>query len=659
MKKKVLVKSPVLTLSGYGEHARTVVNALRKYDDVFDIYLFPLAWGQTSWLHEDTEERKWIDATIQKTHAFMQDKKNKFDIFVHVTIPNEFERLAPRCIGITAGIETDRIAPEWVEKCNMMDLIIVPSEHSKKGIANTTFSATNNITGEVVHNYGVIKPVRVIGYPAKEPKQGIENKFEFECDFNFLAMSQVSPRKNSENLVKWFVEEFYDQRVGLILKYFFKNNSYMDRLETEKRIKSILEEYKDRKCVVQLIHGYLSEDEVSALYQHPSIKAYINIAHGEGFGLPEFQAVCNAVPVVTVDYAGHRDFLYAPVKDKHTSMVEDKALFADVKFELDPIQKECVWEGVLPEEGRWAYAHQGNYKIKLRDVYKNYIRYKSWAEKLQKHVLEKFNENAIYRSFAEIILGEKIVAVDKETLPKVSIITSVFDAAEYLEGLFKDVTRQTMFNRCEWVIVHPKTSPTFDKEKEIISSNLSKHTNIKYVEIEKDDGLYDCWNIALEHTTGEYITNWNTDDARAPNAIEKQAKMLYTNPDSSMVYMDSLITSKPNETYEKNSSDGRRYNFPEYSLEVLKNINLNHANAMWKKSLHDKYGKFESKYKSAGDWDWALRIAAGGEKLIKLPDCLGLYYFNPKGISTNPENNKWKREEEREVFNKYKDAVLK
>ena len=32
---------------------------------------------------------------------------------------------------------------------------------------------------------------------------------------------------------------------------------------------------------------------------------------------------------------------------------------------------------------------------------------------------------------------------------------------------------------------------------------------------------------------------------------------------------------------------------------------------------------------------------------------LGLYYFNPTGISTNPENFDWKQEEEKKVFNEY------
>ena len=79
-----------------------------------------------------------------------------------------------------------------------------------------------------------------------------------------------------------------------------------------------------------------------------------------------------------------------------------------------------------------------------------------------------------------------------------------------------------------------------------------------------------------------------------------------------------------------------------------------HNNPMWRKSYHDKYGEFDAKYRSAGDWELWLRGASQGSKFLKIPRVLGLYYFSPTGISTNPENFEWKREEEREVFEKYK-----
>jgi len=86
--------------------------------------------------------------------------------------------------------------------------------------------------------------------------------------------------------------------------------------------------------------------------------------------------------------------------------------------------------------------------------------------------------------------------------------------------------------------------------------------------------------------------------------------------------------------------------------------NLPHNNPMWRKSLHAEYGYFDEKYRSAGDWDFWLRCAFGGAQFIKHPEILGVYYFNPTGLSTNPDYNSWKKKDEFEIFKKYQKLFL-
>ena len=138
MKKKVLLKGPLLTRSGYGEQARFALRALRSREDLFDVFIQPLQWGKTSWSSEMDEERVWIDQIIEKTIAYIQ-QGGQFDMSVQVTIPNEFQRLAPVNIGYTAGIETTKVAHQWIQKVNEMDKIIVVSSHSKQVFENTEY----------------------------------------------------------------------------------------------------------------------------------------------------------------------------------------------------------------------------------------------------------------------------------------------------------------------------------------------------------------------------------------------------------------------------------------------------------------------------------------------------------------------------------------
>ena len=88
MKKKILIKGPILTRSGYGEQTRFLTRSLRSRPDLFDLYIHPLEWGQTSWMSETNEERIWIDQMIEKTIAHAQQNLS-FDASIQVTIPNE------------------------------------------------------------------------------------------------------------------------------------------------------------------------------------------------------------------------------------------------------------------------------------------------------------------------------------------------------------------------------------------------------------------------------------------------------------------------------------------------------------------------------------------------------------------------------------------
>ena len=106
MKKKILVRGPALSQSGYGEQTRFALRALKSREDLFDIFILPIKWGQTGWIWRDTEFRNWIDEKITLTQILIQKQQLSVDISLQVTIPNEFEKIAPINIGYTAGIET-------------------------------------------------------------------------------------------------------------------------------------------------------------------------------------------------------------------------------------------------------------------------------------------------------------------------------------------------------------------------------------------------------------------------------------------------------------------------------------------------------------------------------------------------------------------------
>jgi hypothetical protein len=97
--KKIIVRGPALSRSGYGEQTRFALRCLRHSNE-YDIYILNTGWGATSFIASDDEETRWIEMQLLKTQklfSFAKQNKTdpKFDMSLQVTIPNEWEKLAP------------------------------------------------------------------------------------------------------------------------------------------------------------------------------------------------------------------------------------------------------------------------------------------------------------------------------------------------------------------------------------------------------------------------------------------------------------------------------------------------------------------------------------------------------------------------------------
>ncbi len=405
MMKKILVKGPALSRSGYGEQTRFALRALRTRPDVFDIYLINIPWGNTGHVAHITDETQWINECLQKSSMYMAQGNAAFDISLQVTIPLEFEKIAPVNIGYTAGIETTKVSPKWIERSNdVVDKIITISAHSQNVFLNTRYDVTNNQTGQQIPNWGLNVPVDMVGYPTLD--HDLEDiDAEFPTENNFLVVSQWGPRKNLDNTIKWFVEEFKeDPTAGLILKTNTASDSIIDRDMTTRRLEALLSEpwaSGERKCKIYLLHGELTPGQLKWLYEHPTMKAMINIAHGEGFGLPLFEAAQSALPLITVTWGGQLDFICRPNK-------KGKAVpyVIPVDYSIQPVQDAAVWEGVIEKDSMWWFAREASFKRALREDLTNQKHYRTRAKELQKTIAENFTPEGLYEKFVSFVHEE-------------------------------------------------------------------------------------------------------------------------------------------------------------------------------------------------------------------------------------------------------------
>ena len=398
MKKNIILKGPILTRSGYGEQARFALRSLRSRDDLYNVFIQPLKWGETSWICENNEERSWIDQTIEKTISYIQ-QGGTFDASVQVTIPNEFEPMAPVNIGYTAGIETTRVSPQWLEVSNQMNKLIVVSNHSKNVFLNTTAMAVNKETNQQIDDYGIRVPIDVVNYPVKKYEQLPKIDLNLDYDFNFLLVSQFGVRKNIPNTIRWFIDEFRYEEVGLVVKTNLAKNSLIDRNHSEQTIKDIInsDDKTDRKCKVYLLHGEMTDEELHSVYLHEKVKAFVTLTHGEGFGLPIFEAAYSGLPVVAPGWSGQLDFLMDEKGDEH---------FYNVSFDIQPVQKDAEWQGVVEPGSMWAFARKNSVKQKMRECYEDVTSgartdFCEYALELQ----ERFDEQKLYAQFVDAVEG--------------------------------------------------------------------------------------------------------------------------------------------------------------------------------------------------------------------------------------------------------------
>ena len=386
--KKIFVRGPVLSATGYGEQSRFALRALRSRPDLFDVYIQPIPWGESGWIWQDNELRQWMDERIKTTQLLLSERVLAPDVSLQITIPNEFEKMCPINIGFTAGIETTKVSPQWLQKGNDMDKILVVSNHAKETYVNTKVPISEG------REYKLETPVDVVWEctPNPEESKSIPG-FEPRHDFNFLVVSQFGPRKNFVNTITWFVEKFQNDEVGLILKTHNKGASIIDLVNVEKSLAAVLEPFPNRKCSVSLLHGDLSEGQMKALYEHDKVKCLINIAHGEGFGLPLFESARVGLPIATIPWSGQVDFL----------RWNGENLFNAIDYTLKPVAANAVWEGVIQRDSQWAYADKESYQNCLKQIVDNYEDCLKTSSDLREKVQSQFSKERLYSLFCDSI----------------------------------------------------------------------------------------------------------------------------------------------------------------------------------------------------------------------------------------------------------------
>lgn len=430
MKQYCVISAPVDTYSGYGSRARDLVKAIYELKgNDWEIEILSQRWGSTPWGYIKDHSESWgfLDKLINKNGQLQKQP----DVWMQVTVPNEFQAVGKYSIGFTAGIETTICDPSWIEGLNRMNLNLVSSNHAKKVFQESTFQEQNQ-QGQVIRQIKLEKPVEVLfeGVDLNKyfeiPDEDLEETElvleldEIKEEFCYLFVGHWlhgdfgQDRKNVGGTVKLFLETFKDKKnkPALVLKTSSAGSSIMDRDSLLERIDAIKKSVNSKDLPsVYLLHGEMEDSEINNLYNHPKIKAMLYLGHGEGFGRPLLEFSVVKKPIIASAWSGHVDFLDL----EFTSMIGGQ---------IQQIHPSSVVKNMLVPESSWFYVDEKQAESQIKEVYEKYdkqvekAKRQSHKSKTEFSLVKMKEALSPYLEKVPVVQGLKLPQLKKIELPK-------------------------------------------------------------------------------------------------------------------------------------------------------------------------------------------------------------------------------------------------
>jgi glycosyltransferase involved in cell wall biosynthesis len=387
MSKPLLVfQAPVATRSGYGDHSRDILKSLFELDR-YDIKIVPTRWGNTP--QDQLDPSSEFGQKVIQNIATQVDRQP--DIFIQISVANEFKRVGKYNIGITAGVETTVAPQDFLQGGNQMDLIITPSEFTKNTLVKTTFTQVDKNTKQKVGELKLEKPVEVLfegvnteifnGKTSSSILEGVDTDFNFLFVGHWLSGDLGQDRKDVGMMIKTFCTVFKDlpkkQQPGLILKTSQAGFSVMEREGISKKIQDVTNQFGDSCPPIHLVFGDLSENELNSLYNDKKVKAMLMFTKGEGYGRPLAEFASTGKPIIVSKWSGHMDFL----PEENTVYLEG---------ELKEVHPSASNKFLL-KESKWFTVDYSKAAGKIFDVFKNYKTYLKKSEGLKTNIVKNFN----------------------------------------------------------------------------------------------------------------------------------------------------------------------------------------------------------------------------------------------------------------------------
>ena len=402
----LLFQAPIATRSGYGDHSRDILKSIFDLDR-YDVKIVPTRWGNTP--QDQIDPQTEFGQKILSNITTQLDRTP--DIFIQISVANEFKKVGKYNIGITAGVETTLAPQEFLQGSNLMDLVITPSQFTKETLVKTQYTQVDNKTKQPVGELKLTTPVEVLfegvnldvfnSKSSTSILEGVDTDFNFLYVGHWLQGNLGQDRKDTGMVIKTFCTVFKDlpkdKQPGLILKTSAAGFSVGEREIISDKIKQVTKEYGEKCPPIHLVFGDLSESELNSLYNDEKVKAMLMFTKGEGYGRPLAEFATTGKPILVSNWSGHVDFL----PKENTVFLEG---------ELTQVH-ESAQNKFLLKESKWFTIDYSKAAQKIFDVHKNYKTYLTKSKGLKTNIQKNFSLDKMTTKLGEIL--DKYVKVQQ------------------------------------------------------------------------------------------------------------------------------------------------------------------------------------------------------------------------------------------------------
>jgi glycosyltransferase involved in cell wall biosynthesis len=288
------------------------------------------------------------------------------DVWVPSRYPgwDEIAPCPPPEAAITIGrtmYESDRLPRDWVERCNRLDEVWVPTRFHADSFARSGVDLAKLFVVPEPVDVAFFDPERVsaLPLPAGVAQDGARKPFVF------LSVFKWEPRKGWDMLLRAFLAEFSRaEPVLLLLKTtpFYAETDDFDSLVANFTRGLGLE--PNAAAAVRVLSSELALSELPRLYR--SADAFVLPSRGEGWGRPQAEAMAMGLATIATNWSGPTAFMTEansyPVRVASLVPMQtsDEGLRAEGHLWAEPDVAH------LRERMRWVYDHRDDAAAKGR-----------------------------------------------------------------------------------------------------------------------------------------------------------------------------------------------------------------------------------------------------------------------------------------------------